>query len=232
MGPPPFDALDNLAQVLLFHRSMTRFRPHFLSVTLLLAALVLPSTGQEAKVPDSLATLKTQYEKALERTTKPLRDQYRAELRKLLDQYTRAGRLDEANAVERELKALDQKPAEAGKEKSGPEDIRLAGQWEYKQDGVTYRRELLPDGTARIWKEGRIWLNDEGKPYWAGHRWRYDRREKVLVIENGEGKVSATYPVERPSADELKEKDESRVIVRIKESDWWREDKPAGPKAE
>ena len=208
------------------------FRPSNLSAFILTATFILPSSGQEAKVPDSLATLKTQYEKAVERTTKPLRDQYRVELRRLLDQYTRAGRLDEADAVDRELKALDQKPPEGGKEKAGAEDNRLAGQWEYKEGGSTYRREFLPDGTARIWKNGRIWMNDEGKPWWGGYHWRYDRREKVLLVENRDGKVSATYPVERPSADELKEKEDGRVIVRVKDSDWWREDKPAAPTAE
>ena len=65
-------------------------RSPFLSAILLASAFVLPSHGQEAKVPDSLTTLKTQYEKAVERAAKPLRDQYRSELRKLLEQYTRA----------------------------------------------------------------------------------------------------------------------------------------------
>lgn len=53
-----------------------------------------------------LDRLRTSYEGAVERAVSPLRDTYKQELLKLMDRHTRAGNLDAALAVRRELQDL------------------------------------------------------------------------------------------------------------------------------
>lgn len=58
------------------------------------------SRGEE---PPELQTLRNSYQAAVIRTTKPLSETYLAELKKLRDQYTKNGKLDEASAAQTEI---------------------------------------------------------------------------------------------------------------------------------
>ena len=55
-------------------------------------------------MPDRLMTLRGNFERAMERVTAPVRSQYRDELLRLKTEYTKAGKLDEALAVDNEIK--------------------------------------------------------------------------------------------------------------------------------
>ncbi len=68
----------------------------------LLALSASPSHGEPGA--GRLAALRESYERAVEKATAPLRDTYRKELLKLQTEFTEAGDLDAALAVERELK--------------------------------------------------------------------------------------------------------------------------------
>lgn len=76
-------------------------------------AVLLVVTVQHAGAaePPDLQALRGAYEAAVTRTMKPLSETYLAELKKLRDQYTRAAKLDEANAVQAEITLITNKLA-------------------------------------------------------------------------------------------------------------------------
>jgi hypothetical protein len=59
--------------------------------------------------PAELETLRNSYQTAVIRTTKPLSETYLNELKKLRDQFTRGGKLEEANAVQAEITVISEK---------------------------------------------------------------------------------------------------------------------------
>ncbi len=59
--------------------------------------------------PPELQTLRNSYQAAVIRTTKPLSETYLAELKKLRDQYTKNGKLDEASAAQTEITLITSK---------------------------------------------------------------------------------------------------------------------------
>lgn len=63
------------------------------------AAAVLSAPAQ----PDALATARKAYSTAVEKATAPLRVDYLRTLEKMLDDHTRAGRLEQALAVKKEI---------------------------------------------------------------------------------------------------------------------------------
>lgn len=67
---------------------------------LFLFVLALPLSASE---PKELAEAKASYEAAVERAVAPLRDKYVAHLKKLVEQYTKAGKLDEAMKARQEM---------------------------------------------------------------------------------------------------------------------------------
>ena len=76
-----------------------------------IAALVLATStiqlwSQEALSPE-LARLKTSYQAAVTKAVTPLTSTYRKELERLMDGFTRAGKLDQALQVKKELATLD-----------------------------------------------------------------------------------------------------------------------------
>lgn len=75
----------------------------------LLAALLFFTRfglAQEAVSPE-LARLKTSYQAAVTKAVSPLTATYRKELERLMDSFTRAGKLDQALQVKKELASLD-----------------------------------------------------------------------------------------------------------------------------
>jgi hypothetical protein len=78
------------------------------AIILTLFSLLLCHISYGAEPPD-LVALRNSYHLALIRTTKPLSETYVNELKKLRDQYTRTGKLDEASVVQAELALMTSK---------------------------------------------------------------------------------------------------------------------------
>lgn len=75
-----------------------------LSVAAVIAVLLAATTGRSE--PERLTQLRGSYEAAVERALSPLQQVYVEQLQKLKTELTREGKLDDALAVEAELKAL------------------------------------------------------------------------------------------------------------------------------
>lgn len=80
----------------------------FSALTFLAAASLAapPPATKSAKLPDDIVRLKQTFLQDAERTVKPLRDRYVADLTRLLEQLTRAGKLDDALALKAEIASL------------------------------------------------------------------------------------------------------------------------------
>lgn len=68
-------------------------------------ALTLHAQEPARTMPDKLVTLRANYERAIERAKAPINLQYRNALQRLRTEYTKAGNLDAALAVDKELKS-------------------------------------------------------------------------------------------------------------------------------
>ncbi|MBX7211328.1 MAG: hypothetical protein K1X78_23675 [Verrucomicrobiaceae bacterium] len=73
-------------------------------ITLLLFTATVGSL--HAQSASELDFLRQNYRKAIDRATKPLTETYVAELKKLLDRHTKAGKLDQALEVRKELEGI------------------------------------------------------------------------------------------------------------------------------
>lgn len=74
--------------------------------TLVSSTFAIPLWSQDALSPE-LARLKTSYQAAVTKAVTPLTSTYRKELERLMDGFTRAGKLDQALQVKKELATLD-----------------------------------------------------------------------------------------------------------------------------
>ena len=74
--------------------------------TLILATFAIQLWSQDALSPE-LARLKTAYQSAVTKAISPLTATYRKELERLMGDFTRAGKLDQALQVKKELATLD-----------------------------------------------------------------------------------------------------------------------------
>lgn len=143
-----------------------------------LLALSVISLAQEAKeLPAEAKRLKAAYTDAVERQTKPLRDRYAADLNRLLDQLTRAGRLDDAIAIKDELSTLGSSATPSALARRITEYWRFdnGGKMELKEDGTASR----PTGKAGRWS----WTNSgkgEFRVRWENHH------DDLVVGESGE----------------------------------------------
>ena len=64
---------------------------------------IAPAMAQQAKL--EMISLRTQYENAVDRQVSPLRDKYLASLKALKEKYTKAGDLESALMIDKELKS-------------------------------------------------------------------------------------------------------------------------------
>ena len=71
---------------------------------LLWQSATLSIQAQTSSLPNKLTILRTNYERAIERLKAPVDNQYRDELLKLKNEYTKAGNLEAALAVDEEIK--------------------------------------------------------------------------------------------------------------------------------
>lgn len=69
--------------------------------------LTLPQVLDAQDAPTAVERLRGSYTAAVNRAIDPLKNTYRKELNKLLDQYTKSGKLDDALVVRAELASLD-----------------------------------------------------------------------------------------------------------------------------
>src|SRR4051812_7793942 len=84
-------------------------------------------------LPDAAMGLKRAYKQSIEAASKPIRERYLADLRKLQEQATRAGKLEDAIAIKKEVDSLS------------PQNF--LGKWQEANAPGTITTEA--DGTAR-----------------------------------------------------------------------------------
>ena len=102
----------------------------FKIIQLLVIALVSLGNQMQADEPQDLTKLKDSYKLAVERAIEPLEQKYLSELEKLKLRYTKDGKLQEALAVDAEIKALTvADDAEKKKEEVVWDAKHLMGTW-------------------------------------------------------------------------------------------------------
>ena len=97
-----------------------------LSGLVLLFAVTSQAQAPAKAQPDRLINLRSNYERAIERVSAPVSAQYRDELQKMKIEYTKAGNLEAALAVDEELKARFTPPPPLTKSVGAPTVGELA----------------------------------------------------------------------------------------------------------
>jgi hypothetical protein len=97
----------------------------------------------ETKLPGDALRLKQTYQQATERALQPLRERYASDLKRLLDSYTRSGKLAEAVAIKSELDRIATAPA--SESVAGFERRLLGTKWNWA-DAFSF--EFTPGGKA------------------------------------------------------------------------------------
>jgi hypothetical protein len=115
---------------------------HFLPLLLNICLFQQLTYSEEIpKLPDDGRRLQQAYLQAVEKAAKPIRDRYVLDLGRLVETYTRAGKLEEALALKTEIEMLDSKSDRA-------KARGLLGHWRSTIGGNSY--SILADGTARL----------------------------------------------------------------------------------
>ena len=162
---------------------------------LTLSSLVTPAQepAAEQKLPEDVLRLKTVYQQAVEHAVQPLRDRYVADLTRLVDQATRAGRLDQALAIKNEIATV--------KVPSGSETFKNS-RWEWFDS-------TNPSG-LKSWVE----LNDDGKGKSSWDtvlKWKLTGRT-LLIEQNDRGWHFQMDAANREGHTEAKSHEELRTI--------------------
>ncbi len=136
-------------------------------------ALTLFATSIFAAEPEKITKLRGSYESAMSKATAPIQKTYVAELEKLKIEFTRAGNLEGALAVDAEIKSLEKKPTETPNTEIGTVDQSdlgwLVGMsithgdyvWSFEADqkvlksfqskpGARYPYTVEPDGRIKV----------------------------------------------------------------------------------
>jgi hypothetical protein len=122
--------------------------PHVITLPVLLFLSIADGFGRElpgaeAKLPSDAIRLKRTFQQASERALQPLRERYASDLKRLLDSYTRAGKLAEALAIKNELDSIATAPAT---ESAASFERRLLGtKWSWAD---TFSFEFITGGKA------------------------------------------------------------------------------------
>jgi hypothetical protein len=108
-------------------------------------------------VPTEIEVLEQNYKRAVERATKSLNEQYKKELYKLLEKYSKQGNIKEVDKATELLKRLE---PNADIIIAGTEWISESGTTFIFKDGGKGRRQFGADSTELFWKtiENRIIL--------------------------------------------------------------------------
>ncbi len=121
---------------------------HLLLLPILHLASIANGIGREqeaseTRLPSDALRLKQTYQQASERALQPLRERYASDLKRLLDSYTRSGKLVEAIAIKSELDRIATAPAS---ESTASFERRLIGtKWSWAD---TFSFEFSPGGKA------------------------------------------------------------------------------------
>ncbi len=94
--------------------------------------------------------LKSTYNETVEHAVKPIRERYVSDLKRLLDDYTKAGKLDQALAIKQEIGSM---------ERSGGDSTETAEQFQHRLENTSWlwnddpkgKFTFLPDGATKGW---------------------------------------------------------------------------------
>jgi hypothetical protein len=128
-----------------------------LPVLLAFLLVVFPqsSRAKEANVTAELSNLNTQYDRAVEQALEPLTKKYLDALNELKLKYTKAGRLDDAIAVDEVIKGLTKVVTPPNN--AVLEDILKRNIWTYTAGSHASEIQFLADGAAKM----TGWSNDK-----------------------------------------------------------------------
>ena len=145
-------------------------------ILLLLAVGAVGVVAQDANdLPPDGKRLKEAFDAGLERQTKPLRDRYVADLTRLLEQVTRAGRLNDALAIKAEIAAVN---ASAGMTVGLTLDVKNT-RWVITEPGNPGR----PPG----WIELRE--NGVGASSWNADPYKWSVTGRTVVFQQADGRT-------------------------------------------
>ena len=153
---------------------MARMKLHRLVIPMWLAAAVGMAAEPTPELPKDAQALRKSFLEAKARALQPIEARYRSELERLLSNYTRAGKLDEALAIRTEL----------GRMGGGALADQVIGLWQYVDvSSVKSDIELAASGTSVFRATG-----EKGK-------WAVSGRTLTITWDGGE-----VYTAKLPSA--------------------------------
>ena len=138
-----------------------------LAAIIVLTAITVTASAQDAPTPEKLATLKESYRTAIGRATAPITKTYVTELERLKSEFTKKGDLQSALAVDAEIKALAPSSPPPSEAEAGILKTIEGTTW--KEKGATKSANISISSGALYFvgtagdKRGPYPLVDEGK---------------------------------------------------------------------
>lgn len=175
---------------------------------LLISPLVRAQTATQ--LPEDALALQSSYYEACEKVLKPLKDKYKAELERLLQVHTDAGRLNEVLAIQNEIATIY--PIQASTSEAPPPELKgiRAKRLFSKLSGTSWSTTnwddaiitLEPDGKVKFSNEkhivrwfisnnGELMLQDRDAP---PHEAKLNAKEDSFTIFFGSPKVCTLLP--------------------------------------
>ncbi len=150
----------------------------FLVLSIAMVSAEEPAGGQ--KLPDEAARIKQEYQQDVERAVRPMRERYLSNLKRLLDDATRNGKLNEALAIKAEIDNASAGTADATDSIEEFEKRFTAVKWTWNNAwGVTFNS----NGTA---DRGLTWKSV--KPYTIEYKYP-DGNHGTIVFERNLSKA-------------------------------------------
>jgi hypothetical protein len=150
-----------------------------------------PARAQNV-VPADMERLRTAYEAARERVTRPLDEKYLAELVKMQDTYTKAAKLEEALVIANEIKGMKERMGLSTKSKSSTSAVSTTASAGGKEVTVT-----IPANSPNGYRIGAVKKGDTIILEYVGGQWK---SKGGIATENPDD-PKATY------------KDDDRVVI-------------------
>jgi hypothetical protein len=152
-------------------------RPFFVLSFLLIVLSSLPRNATaDSQYERDLKRLREFHREAIERAVEPVNKRYFQELETLLKRATFDGDLDTALLIQKEMQRIA--PAQSGA-------AGFVGEWEYQENGKTYRRIILSDGKVELWRNGQNWKKDSDSYWWEGFTWRKAGKAIEIYSDGG-----------------------------------------------
>ena len=171
-------------------------------------------SGQERAIPKherDLKKLRELHKKAIEKAIEPVNQRYVLELETLLKNATAAGDLDTAILVRDEIGRYQRAPARSS----------FVGEWEYKENGRTYRRIILPDGKVELWRNGQRWSKGEGKFWFEGFTWRKGYNNTIEIF-NDKGEKLLSWRLEGLNTVLQRDLKSKRLVKMVRGTKDWK----------